>query len=408
MSRFGCVTALVLSAAALGAGCGGEGASESNGSGAADGKAGAPEFGRNVVRVPGRSSTDVAAAATLAAYPPGQGKAPNGFVLFPREDWRRAVLAGQFVSAPANAALVPTEPDYLPTAAADLVSRLRPPGFPGEATLHALLLGEPGEEVVLAFQERRQSLTKLGEPDPNKLSGELVAYRGGWAKGFSDDILIVSAEDEDRPYALIAAAWSGLTGDTVAFVEGDTIPQPTAELLEQRRKLRLIKPTIWLLGPESVVSETVAEELGGFGEVKRVEGEGPIETAVEMARYRDQETGFGWGLKRAPVNVSLVNLNDWGNAVGALQLTGAGPRAALLLTDDSEQLPEAVAEYLREIQGPEPSQGYVLGDPDSISSSQLAELDELLEASGPGADAKPGTSVGPKGEADESSAKAAE
>jgi hypothetical protein len=385
-ARWISTAALTASLAAFALGCGGSDSDSPESGDSVD--SGAPEAGRNVVRVPGRSPTDVAAAATLAAYPPEQDKVPNGFVLFPRDDWRRAVLSAQFVAAPVGASLLPTEPDFLPTAADDVVTRIRPNGFPTGPDLHALLLGEPGDDVVLAFQQQMLALTKLDKPNLAELAALLLVYRGGWAQSFSDDILVVSADDEDRPYALVAAAWSGFTGDTLAFVEGDSVPEATKAMLDQRQELRLIKPTIWLIGPPEAVSEDVASELGSYGEVKRVEGEGPVETAVEMARYRDQETGFGWGLKAPPFNVTLVNLNDWGNAVGAFQLAGSGPRGALLLTDNSEGLPDAVVEYLAEAQGPRASQGYVLGDRDSIDSSQLEELDALLDAKQPPADAK--------------------
>jgi hypothetical protein len=371
--------------AALVAGCGG-GASDATTSGESAGIAGTPEAGSNVVRVPGLSSTDVAAAADLIAYPQDQGAEPNGFALYPRDDWRRAALAAQFVAAPVNAALLPTDLQFLPAAASDLVARLKPTGFPAGPKLQALLLGEPGDDVVLAFQQQHLNLTKLSQPDPNELASELVAYRGGWAKKFADEILVVSADDADRSYALIAAAWSAFTGDTIAFVNHDSVPEATKEILDQRRQLRLIKPNIWIVGPESAVSSEVASELGAYGQVHRIPGDDPVQTSVEMAKLRDQATGFGWGLTKAPVNISLVNEGDWGNAAGAFQLAGSGPRAALLLTDSADQLPDAITEYLRSLQGPRPSQGYVMGDRDSISSAELTELDGLL---GPGQPAAP-------------------
>jgi putative cell wall-binding protein len=365
--------------AALVAGCGGRDSDTATSADSA-GTAGTPEVGSNVVRVPGLSSTDVAAAADLIAYPPGKNVEPGGFVLYPRDDWRRAALAAQFVAAPVNGALLPSDLQFLPAAASDLVTRMKPTGFPSEPKIHALLLGEPGDDVVLAFQQQHLNLTKLPQSDPTQLSAELVAYRGGWAKKFADEIIVVSSEDADRPYALIAAAWSAFTGDTLVFVNHDSVPAATKEVLDQRQKLRLVKPNIWIVGPDSAVPEGIASELGAYGQVHRVGGDNPVETSVEMAKLRDQATGFGWGLTRAPVNISLVNEDDWGDAAGALQLAGSGPRSALLLTDSADHLPDAITEYLRSLQGPQPSQGYVMGDRGSISSTELTELDGLLGA----------------------------
>jgi hypothetical protein len=382
--RLAALIAVVLAGAALVAGgCGGDDDSPSEEAtpGTANAEAGSPEFGTNVVRVPGRSPTDVAAAAILSSYPPEEGEVPGAWVAFPREDWKKGVLAAQFVSEPVNAALLPVELDFLPTAAADLVSRVRPPGFPSGPELQALFLGEPGDDVVLAFQNQQQKMTRLATDDAVQLAADLVPYRGGWAEKFSDDILIVSSDEDARPYAQIAGAWSGFTGDTVAFVGKDEVPEPTKALLEQRQQLRLIKPNIYVVGPSSVVSDDLFDDLGAYGSVQRIPGADPVETAVEFARFRDAETGFGWGLTAAPANLSLVNLDDPGNAVAAYQLAGSGPKAPLLFTDSSEALPDAVTGFLRELQGKEASQAYVLGDRDSISSAVLAELDQLLEAS---------------------------
>lgn len=374
--------ALLAGAALVASGCGGDDDPPTSEPLPGTGNAGpgAPEFGTNVTRVPGMSSTDVAAAAILSAYPPEEGTAPGGWVAFPRGDWRKAVLAAQFVSAPVNAALLPAELDFLPTAADDLVSRIRPPGFPNGPELQALFLGEPGDDVVLAFQDQQQKMTRLTTGDAVQLAAELVPYRGGWAEKFSDDVMIVPSDDEGRPYAQIAAAWSGFTGDTVAFTGKDEVPETTMALLEQRRQLRLVKPDIYVVGPESVISADVLDELGAYGEVERIPGDDAVETAVEFARYRDAETGFGWGHLKGPANFTLVSLDDADNASAAFQLAGSGPKAALLFTDDPDRLPTAVTQYLRELQAAEPSQGYVLGDAESISSAQLAELDQLLRA----------------------------
>src|SRR3954470_8572888 len=75
------------------------------------------QFGRAVVRVPGRSPSDVAGAAVLAAYPAERGERPRGLVLTDDRDWRRLVVGASLAAAPVDAALLPIKRDYLPTAA---------------------------------------------------------------------------------------------------------------------------------------------------------------------------------------------------------------------------------------------------------------------------------------------------
>ena len=380
-------TALAATAVAAGA-CGGEDAPERRTPAtppAAKSPPAGSEFGRNVARVPGISSTDVAGAAVMAAYPPERGQRPRGFVLVQKGAWRELVLAAQFAADPVNAAVLPIERDYLPTAAVDLVYRFKPRGFPKAKGLQALILGPAGDDVLADLQDAGLKMSQLKGMSAPKLSAELVPYRSGFAGRHSSSILIVSARDSDRDYALPAAAWSAFSGDTVAFVEGDEIPKATRDLLVQRKKLRLEEPTMYVIGPESAVSKDVARELDAFGTVKRVAGRDAAETAVAVARYRDRSTGFGWGQVDGPGSLSLVNPRDWGNGVAALAYAARGPRAPLLFTEPDGTLPRSVRTYLRELRGDDPSQAFALGGEKSIATPLLTELDGLLEPAAGGA-----------------------
>ncbi|MDX6652184.1 MAG: hypothetical protein QOJ38_965 [Solirubrobacterales bacterium] len=369
-------TALVLLVAIAIAGCGGGGGHKQTpivpGGNA---EPGSPEFGENVARVPGISTTDVAAAAILAAYPPGQAS-PTGWILYPGDDWRRGALGAQFVGKPIGGALLPTGKDFLPPAAADLITRYSPGGFPRGQGLQTLILGSGGEEVVAALQRQNIKLSQLSAPSPAKLAADLVPYRGGWAQRYSNNIVIVSQTADE--YGLPAAAWSAFSGDTLTFVDRNSVPADTKALLVQRQKLRIDKPAIYLIGPKSVISTSVESELGKYGTVKRIAGIDAADTAVHLAEYKDSKTGFGWGLKKGAANVSFVNRQNLGDASGAINLAGSGPRAAMLLIDNSASLPGTVRSYLARLKNPKGNQGFVMGDPRSISSPLFAQIDALL------------------------------
>lgn len=341
------------------------------------------QFGRSVARIPGLSPADVAGAAIMAAYP--NGARPGGLVLVRKGAWRELVLAAQFAADPVNAAVLPIERDYLPTAAVDLVHRLEPEGFPKAKGLEALILGDAGEDVLVDLQDAELKMSQLKGKPPAKLAAELVPYRSGFAGRHTSSIMVVSARERDRDYALPAAAWSAFSGDTIAFVDGETIPQATRDILAQREKLRLEEPTIYVIGPESVVSPRVARQLGAYGTVKRVAGRDAAETAVAVARYRDRSTGFGWGQYDGPGSVSLVNPRDWANGVGALTFAAQGPRAPLLLTDEDGELPASVRAYLRELRRGGPGQAFAFGGERSLATPLLAEVDALLRPAGKGA-----------------------
>ena len=370
------VIALAAAAAlAIAAGCDGDDGSP--GAPAKEGAPPAPETGRNVARIGGKSSADVASAALLAVHD-DRSHQPRGLVLTPQDDWRQAVIAAQFAASPVSGAIVPTAGDYLPAGPTDLLTRLRPSGFPRAQGVEAVLLGKAGNDVLTAIHGADLHLTELSADSPEQLTLKAIPFRGGWAHAYSDAVVVVSSEERD--YALPAAAWSAYSGDTVAFVTRSEVPGETREALVQRAKVRLQKPTIYVIGPPEVVPGSVVSELSRYGRVKRVAGDTPAATAVALARYKDPKTGFGWGLDAGPANVSLVNVRDWANTFGALAFAGTGPRAPLLLTDSATSLPPAVLRYLSRLRNAAPNQGFVFGDQASIEPGQLTQLDRALAA----------------------------
>jgi hypothetical protein len=334
------------------------------------------EWGEHAVRIGGISAADIAAGALMAAYPPGGEARPNAWFFVRTDRWTDAVLAAQFATKPINAGVLAIEKEYLPTATVDTLNRVKANGFPKAKGLRAIVMGKAGVDVFLGLKERKLKTTLLKEKTPFALGQKLVPFHGGGAARYSTSIVVASAEQRD--YTLPAAAWSAYSGDALALVKRDEVPAATREVIAQREKLTLERPTMYVIGPEKVISEAVVEGLSAYGTVKRIAGDSAVETAVALAKYRDPKTQFGWGFERAPANVSLVNASDWGNAIGAFTLAARGPQAPLLLTDSAEAVPEPVLRYLRDISGSQASQGFVFGDRQSIGSQAFRQFDRAL------------------------------
>jgi hypothetical protein len=334
------------------------------------------EFGENASRIGGISPADVAAGAVMTVYPPGGEARPNAWLLVRGDEWTDAVLAAQFATRPIESPVLPIEKDYLPTATVDALSRVRVKGYPKAKGLEALVIRKAGVDVLIGLKDRGLSMSLLEQKTPFELAEKLVPFHGGGAGRYSSSIVVASAEDRD--YALPAAAWSAYSGDPLVLVKQDEVPAAALRVISQRENLTLERPAIYLIGPPKVISDEVGEALSAYGTVKRVAGPSAVETAVALARYRDPKTLFGWGFKRAPANLSLVNTADWGNAIGAFTLAAMGPQAPLLLTDSTERIPAPVVRYLRDIAGSQPSQGFVFGSDESISSQAFREFDEAL------------------------------
>jgi hypothetical protein len=355
------------------AGCGGGGSKDTSTRTVTPG-----EFGQNAVRIGGRSGADVAAEAVLAAYPPSKDRRPSGWVVVPQNDWRAALLGAQFGGTPLNGGLVSTARRFLPTPTQDVMARYRSDGFPRAKGIDTLVIGAVGQDVSRSLTDLHLEIAQVKARDAASLARELVPYRGGFAHGYTSQVVVVS--DEQRDYALPAGAWSAYSGDTIAFAGRDRVPAATRSLLVQRKKLRAERPTIYVVGPESVISAGVARELAQYGPVERIAGRGPIETAIAFARYRDKRTGFGWGLVRGPANVSLMDTRHPDDALGAYQFAATSPQAPLLLTSSAGELPPPVRRYIEQLRGARPNQGFVFGGEDRISSKVLAELDKALAA----------------------------
>lgn len=335
-----------------------------------------PQYGANVVRVPGLSPADVAAASVLAAYPPSGSARPNGWVLTTPNDWQQALLAAQLAARPVDAGLLLTNQAFVPTPSQDVLGRLDIGSFPRSGGIQALLFRSFGRDVLTYLTKLKLKVSQLLAPDLSSLGLKLVPYRGGFSHQYSSNIVVVSSQARD--YALPAGAWSAYSGDTIVFVTHGGIPDATRALLVQRQKLLAAKPAIYIVGPTSVISPAVQAQLGAYGQVKRIAGPTAIDTAIALARYRDPTTGFGWGLTHGPASVSLVNTGQWGNSVAAFNFAATGPQAPLLLTSDSGPLPTADVEYLRQLRSSGRNQGYVFGDTASISALTLGQLDALL------------------------------
>ena len=334
------------------------------------------EWGEQAARIGGLSAADVAAGAAMAVYPPDGGDRPSSWFLVRDDRWPDAVIAAQFATKPIYAGLGVIDKEYLPTPTVDLLRRVTVSGFPKGKGLETAVFGKAGTDVFLDLKERRLKTTQLKGPSPAAVAEKIVPFHGGGSRKFSTSIVVASAEE--RSYALPAAAWSAYSGDALVLVDRDTVPAATRRVIAQREKLTLERPTMYVIGPEDVISESVVAELSAYGEVKRVEGDSAVETAIALARYRDPETLFGWGLRRAPANFSLVNEDDWGDAIGAFTFAATGPQAPLLLTDSADELPEPLVRYLDDVSGSQPSHGFVFGDRESISSAAFQQFDEAL------------------------------
>jgi Cell wall binding domain 2 (CWB2) len=177
-----------------------------------------------------------------------------------------------------------------------------------------------------------------------------------------------------------AAAWAAKSGDSLLFTEPDKVPESTRRALERRDE-----PNIYVLGPPSVVGESVLRSLSRLGRVRRIAGRAPVENAIAFARYSDG--AFGWGVRDPGHGLVFANESRPLDAVAGAPLGASGTYGPLLLTNSATALPAPLRDYLLDIQpgySSDPVRGvynhaWLLGDESAIGAAMQDEIDELTE-----------------------------
>jgi hypothetical protein len=299
------------------------------------------------------------------------GTRPPADTLVDKNDWQGAVAAGVLSATPTNAPTLLSEGDSLPAVTKTTLDRLDPPGDQLLKGSQTLLVGS-GPPAPSG----RKS-TALGGTDPYTEAASIDHFYSVAAGRPRKDVVIASGEQAE--YAMPAAAWAARSGDPVLFVRRNGIPPPTRAALVQHQK-----PNIWVLGPPSVIGNTVLHDLGSLGKVTRIQGATPVDNAIAFARF--QSHGFGWGVTVPGHNFTVANQSRPGDAAAAATLGSNSIYAPLLLTDNANALPRSLESYFLDVQpgfeNGDPSQGvfnhvWILGAANALSEAAQGRIDQV-------------------------------
>jgi hypothetical protein len=342
---------------------------------------------KNTTRVAGADPIADAAAVALAVYPSaGSGTHPPAVVIAPTDDWRAAIASSVLMSGPIRAPILLSGSSSLPSATSGALTLLAPTGsgaaggaqvilvggVPKPPSLHSVSVGGHNPYAVAAGIDRLQSAAQ-GRP--------------------ATSVMVASA---DNPaYAMPAAGWAAESGNPILFVSGSGIPAATRQALESH-----LHPHIYVVGPSSVISDDVVNQLGRYGTVKRVGANDPSANSVAFAIYRDPPCtngqpcahvpgSFGWAMKSPGHGYVLVNQNRPLDAAAAAPLSASGTYGPELLVDSASTLPGPVQNFFFDYATPGYTQegptaavynhGWVIGDASAISVAVQAKVDSDLE-----------------------------
>jgi putative cell wall-binding protein len=327
---------------------------------------------KNTTRVGGADPVADAAAVAQAVFPSrSEDTRPQAVVLVDQDDWRAGIAASQLSAAPLRAPILFTEGDQLPEATADALDKLGPTGANRAGGAEVIRIGDVAEPDGL-------KATDIQASSPSATARAIDKLQAAAAREPSKAVVVASA---DRPdFAMPAAGWAAKSGDPVLWTGRDELPPETRSAIQSHDK-----PRIYVLGPEDVISEGVVGELRKLGTVKRVSGPDPVTNAIAFSRFSD--AGFGWGVTDPGHGFVFATTARTLDAAAGAPLSAAGKYGPLLLGTEAQALPQAVQDYLLDVQpgyDKDPvrgvyNHGWLMGDEAAISADVQSRIDTLLE-----------------------------
>ncbi len=342
---------------------------------------------KNTTRVSGNDSVSNAAGVALAVFPSAApGTHPTAVTLAPTDDWQAAIAASVLMAPPIRAPVLLSGSTAIPPATADALNLLGPTGTSALGGAQVIRVGDvpvPKGLRAVAIQGA----------DPYALAAAIDRYVTAAAGKPNPDVVIASG---DNPaYAMPAAGYAAQSGSPILFVTSSGVPAPTQQALQAQRQ-----PHIYVLGPSTVIPDTVLAQLGKYGTVSRVGAQDPAANSVAFAIYRDPPCAFGqpcahvpgsfgWAMRSPGHGYTLLNASRPLDAAASAALSASGSYGPQLLVDTANALPQSVLSFFLDYATPGYTQegptaavynhGWVIGDPTTISVSVQAEMDSLLE-----------------------------
>jgi len=328
---------------------------------------------RNTIRVGGADAAGDAAGVANAVFPAtSEATRPTAVVLVEEDDWQGAVTGAVLTAKPIGAPMLISSNGELPNVTADTLERLDPRGSDLSEDAQVIRIGdEPAKPD--GFRTAR-----IAGADVYERAAAIDRFFSAARGAPSPNVVVTSGEQAE--FAMPAAAWAARSGDSVLLVERDRVPPATSKALAAHEE-----PNVFVLGPPTVVSEKVVQDLGRFGRVTRIGARTPVENAIEFARY--EEGDFGWGATVPGYNFTVANLSRPLDAAAAAALASRGVFAPLLLTNRAERLPQPLETYFLSVQpGYEDDPGqavynrvWILGDDKQVSVDEQAQIDSVTE-----------------------------
>lgn len=334
---------------------------------------------RNTTRISGSDPTADAAAAALATHPPAPGAAPlEAAILVPDDDWQAGIAASVLAGPPTRIPVLVSGHGSVPDATSQALSQLNPRGAKAAGNTAVFTAGG-------AAAPSGPKSGALPGDSPAQIANSIDQLRQRLTQQEPQHIVLVSSDDAG--YAMPAAAWAARSGDPVLFTGRTQVPAATLAALR-----RHATATVYVLGPPSVVSQQVIQQVGRVSaRVQRVGAAGVVQNSLVFARYSDGS--FGWNINDPGHGMELANADRPLDAAAAASLASSGKWGPLLVTDAADVLSAPLQSFFLDIKPgyeADPTRAvynhiWLMGDATAIGGQVQAQIDELAELAPVGA-----------------------
>ncbi|TVX93874.1 cell wall-binding repeat-containing protein [Paenibacillus agilis] len=343
---------------------------------------------KNTTRINSSHPVESAVIVSKTLWPAtADDNRPGAVILASTERWGSALASLDLVHHPNNGPLLYMDKDGIPQATINEIKRLRPIGI-GQAKEQVIVIGDSPNKVKDQLSKEGMKATFVAGNDDAEIAEQIDALYTK-ASGSQPDGVIIGSLDSPE-YTIPAGNWIAHMPEPLLYVTKKEIPKATIKALEKRKG----KANIYIIGPEAVVSADLEKKLQQYGTVKRISGKNPIENSIAFAKYKDETTGFGWGITTPGHNLSFVPAGNPLLAISAAPFSHLGKHAPLIWTD-KDKMPESVMNYVMTLQPKykvTPTEGpfnhaWMVGNEKDLTPQAQGEIDSMLEivsASGKG------------------------
>ncbi|PLR75579.1 ArsR family transcriptional regulator [Bacillus sp. V3-13] len=334
---------------------------------------------KNVTRLDAANLVDAAVKVSNTVWPATHDEnKPGAVILAPTDNWQISLAATTLIHHPNNGPVLFYEDDEIPEATLAELERLAPTG--NVDGTEVMVVGNPSKKVLDQLDDF--SVEQIKGDDPAEFAKAADQKYADVSGGLPQGLIIVSSEEEAKLFSLIAGNWIAHMPEPVLYVTKDGIPDATREALELRNN----NANIYVLGPESAISNDIFNDLNEYGNVTRIEGETPAAASIAFARFKDENTGFGWGLTEPGHGLGFVSTKSADYAIAGAPFAHLGKHAPMIWLEDGE-LTEETHEFLGQLQPKftdDPTVGpynhaFIIGSGKEVTMENQGMIDMMLE-----------------------------